>query len=86
MKFIERKMFSDNGTHIGSVFTFLEPTKVDENNKKPIETMIANYVNDVLYDGRIGSIFSDINKDLASITVFFEINDLAYDTHDVDLS
>lgn len=85
MNVIERKIYTSTGNHIGSIFTLIEPGRINSDRKAIVEQIIVDYARDTLYDNHIGSIFSDIKEDLASITVLFEINDLEYNSHNIEL-
>jgi hypothetical protein len=86
MRVLERKIYGSNNYHVGSIFTFFEPLRVDNQSKKVIEGLIRDYVNENIHSNQIGNLFLAVEKDMASITVFFDLNSLESVEHNFDFA
>ena len=60
----------ENGVETGVILTAFIPGAIDINQKSDIESQLQQHCFDVLYPGEGLRIYSSVNKDEASVTVF----------------
>ncbi len=74
-----KRLYDENRIETGAIISALTNKAIDKNEKGKIEHLIQNYAFTVLYPNEGLNIYSEINGDIASVTIIKGINNLPYE-------